>query len=313
MPLGPLGHEGPNSHSLCSWILFGGKMVLNTSPLVEDLLALIEKEEVTYLFVVPTLLTDILKEPELERYDLSSLSYILIGGAHASPELITAATERLPGFFGAGYGSTEGARSASRPGDPWEVVTRTSGRKLVPYDKYKVVDESGRELPVGQAGEIAFRGPCRFTGYYKSREDDSLIFSPDGFYYTGDMGKFDEQGNFIVTGRKKDIIRRGAESISAAEVEALVERCPKVARAAAIGMPDRRLGERVCVYVEPAPGMEITFDEIICQLKAEGASTFLLPERIEVAEGLPRTAMDKVDKNKLRDEITRKLESEGNL
>jgi len=132
MPLGPLSHEGPNSHSFCSWVLFGGKMVFSTSAQVKDILGLIEKEKVTYLFVVPALLTDILNEPELERYDLSSLSFVLIGGAHASPELIAAATRKMKGFFGTGYGSTEGARTSSRPYDSWEVIAKTSGRPLVP-------------------------------------------------------------------------------------------------------------------------------------------------------------------------------------
>ena len=115
----------------------------------------------------------------------------------------------------------------------------------------------------------------------------------------------------MITGRKKDIIRRGAESISAPEVEAMIIAHPKVLRAAAVGMPDPRLGERICAYVQLLPGEKITLKEIISCLKDQGASTFLLPERVEVVEELPYTAMDKVDKKSLREDITKKLETEG--
>ena len=147
-----------------------------------------------------------------------------------------------------------------------------------------------------------------FTGYYKSEEENKFVFSPDGFFCTGDMGRFDPQGNIIITGRKKDIIRRGAESISAAEVEGLVVRHPNVLRVAAVGMPDSRLGERVCIYVQPVAGERVSLEEIISFLKDQGASVLQLPERVEIVEELPFTAMDKIDKKILRKDIAQKLE-----
>lgn len=313
LPVGPITHEGPHCHSLCSWVLFGDKMVLNPTTKPKDLLEQIEKEGVTYFFAVPTLITDMLNDPELDRYDLSSLSTIFIGGGHVSPELVKTATDRLKVFVCVGYGSTEGAGTGSRPYDRLEAVATSSGRNLCPYDRYKIIDMEGKEVPSGQEGEIVFRSPCMFTGYYKDEEEDSLVFSPDGFCYTGDIGKFDPYGNLVITGRKKDIIRRGAESISAPEVEAMVVRHPKVLRAAAVGMPDPRLGERICVYLQLVSGEKVTFDEIVSYLKDQGASLFFLPERIEVLEELPRTAMDKVDKKKLKEDITGKLEAEGKI
>ena len=153
-----------------------------------------------------------------------------------------------------------------------------------------------------------------FSGYYKSSEEENKkVFTQDGFLCTGDMGKLDQEGNIIITGRKKDIIRRGAESISAPEVESLIARHPKVLRVAAVGMPDARLGERICAYVELRPGEKLTLEALIEFLKSQGASTFDLPERLEAVDGLPFTAMDKVDKSKLRKDISKKLKSEGKV
>lgn len=313
LPFGPMTHEGPHCHNFCSWILFGGKLILNPSIKAKDLLEQIGKEGVTYFFAVPALVTDILNDPDLYRYDLSSVSLLFIGGGHAGPKLIKAARDKLKTFVCGGYGSTEGARTIPRPYDPFEIIANTSGKKMCPYDTYKMIDDEGKEMPVGQEGEIVIRGPSVFTGYYKAEEEDRLVFSPDGFYYTGDIGKFDPYGNIIITGRKKDIIRRGAESISALEVEAMVVRHPKVLHAAAVGMPDSRLGERICVYLQLQTGEKITFDDVISFLKDQGVSTFLLPERIEVFEELPRTAMDKVDKKKLKEDITNKLKAEEKI
>lgn len=311
MPVGPLTHDGPHLFSLCSWVLFGGKLVLYPSTKPRDLLEQIEKEGVTYFFAVPTLVTDIINEPDVDRYDLSSLSAIMLGGARINAEFVKKVVDTLKVSLHPGYGSTEGPGAFPKRYDPVEVVTNTYGKGLCPYDTYKIIDHEGKEVPAGQEGEILFRGPCMFTGYYKSEDENESVFTPDGFHYTGDIGKFDSQGNIMITGRKKDIIRRGAESISAPEVEMMVVPHPKVVRAAAIGMPDPRLGERICVYLELLPGEEVTLEEIVSYLKAQGISTFLLPERIEVLDVLPLTPMDKIDKKCLKEDITKKLEAEA--
>ena len=313
MPVGPLTHDGPHLFSLCSWILFGGKLVLHPSTRAKDILEQVQKEGVTYFFTVPTLVTDILAEPDLEKYDLSSLTSIMLGGARVNEEFVRTVVEKLKVSLHPGYGATEGPGTFPRSYDSLEVVSRTYGRGLCPYDIYKIIDEEGRILPRGQEGEIVFRGPCMFTGYYKSSEEENRkVFTQDGFFCTGDIGKLDEQGNIIPTGRKKDIIRRGGESISAEEVESSIIRHPKVLRAAAVGMPDSRLGERICAYVQLKPGEKLTLEALIEFLESEGASTFYLPERLEVVGALPFTAMDKVDKKKLRDDIANKLGLEGN-
>jgi non-ribosomal peptide synthetase component E (peptide arylation enzyme) len=146
--------------------------------------------------------------------------------------------------------------------------------------------------------------------YYKSEEEDKLAFTQDGFFRSGDVGKFDSKGNLIITGRKKDLIKRGAETIIPFEIEEMISEHPKVMRTAVVGMPDARLGERICAYIQPITGEKITFEELISFLKEKGASAMLLPERLEMLEAFPFTPMEKVDKQALRENIARKLKDE---
>ncbi len=167
------------------------------------------------------------------------------------------------------------------------------------------------EVPAGHEGELEIQGPCVVAGYYKSEAELGRVFAPDGFLRTGDLGRFDGQGNLIITGRKKDIINRGGDKVSPYDIEEMIMSHPGVLRAAVIGMPDERLGERICAYVQPKQPQGFVIDELVSYLKAQGASLLLLPERVEVVAALPLTAVDKVDKQRLREDITQKLWGEG--
>jgi non-ribosomal peptide synthetase component E (peptide arylation enzyme) len=307
----PLNHDAPHLLNLCFTILFGGTTVLCPSTRAGDILEHIEREKVTYCFFVPALLADMLHSPELERRDLSSLHTIATGGAHCPTELVKLAQSRLDCCFHNCYGMTEGAATVTRNHDPLEVVAQTVGQRICPYDEYRIVGEAGDEVPAGEEGELATRGPCMVSGYYKSEAEHKLVFTADGFFRTGDLARFDKAGNLVITGRRKDIINRGGDKVSAIDVEEMVVRYPGVLAAAVVGMPDPRLGERVCAYVQPVPQQVISAEEILSHLKAQGASLLLLPERIEVVPELPLTAMGKVDKQRLREDIARKLKAEG--
>jgi non-ribosomal peptide synthetase component E (peptide arylation enzyme) len=187
------------------------------------------------------------------------------------------------------------------------------GRPICPYDEFKVIDAGGRDLPRGTEGELVVRGPCIFRGYFKADAENQEAFTADGFFRTGDIAKFDPEGRLIITGRKKDIIIRGGENISAREVEELILSYPKVEQVAVVGMPDPVLGERACAFIKPKQGMRISFDEIISYLKEKKTSVLYLPERIEPLEELPLTNVGKVDKKRLRDEIKEKLKKEGKI
>jgi non-ribosomal peptide synthetase component E (peptide arylation enzyme) len=151
-----------------------------------------------------------------------------------------------------------------------------------------------------------------FTGYYKATEEENReVFTHDGYYRTGDLAKIDERGYIAITGRKKDVIMRGGETLVPSEMEDLIRKHPDVEGVAVVGMPDPKMGERACAYVVPKAGKGFSFHEMIEFLKGEGASVLLLPERLEIIASLPLTGVGKVDKKTLRKDIESKLEQEA--
>jgi non-ribosomal peptide synthetase component E (peptide arylation enzyme) len=182
------------------------------------------------------------------------------------------------------------------------------GRPTCPYDTYKVIDKDGNELPPDTQGELVVKGPGVFTGYYNNPEENKEAFTRDGFFRTGDTAKIDGKGYITLTGRIKEMINRGGESISATEIERLITRHPDVAAVAVIPMSDPLMGERVCAYIQPKTGAQLTFDEIISFLKGQKASVLQLPERVEFIDAIPYTGAQKMDKRSLREDIEKKLQ-----
>jgi 2,3-dihydroxybenzoate-AMP ligase/mycobactin salicyl-AMP ligase len=303
----PIGHDLAFSMGLCTTLFSFGKVVMLDSTRAEDIVRTIEKEKVTYTAWTPTFVSRILEFEGLKNYDLSSLKKMYCGGGASSEKLIREAFEKLKCVYVNAYGGTEGMKAQTRLDDPIEIVTRSVGKKVCPYDIYKVVDEKGNELPPGKAGELIIKGPCVFTGYFKSEEENKKVFTEDGFFRTGDIATIDDDGNITITGRIREMIKRGGESISATEIENLIYTHPKVALCAVIGMPDLKMGERVCAYIKPKEGERITFEEIISHLKEKKASVLQLPERIEFVDSMPLTAANKIDKRALREDIKKRI------
>jgi non-ribosomal peptide synthetase component E (peptide arylation enzyme) len=182
--------------------------------------------------------------------------------------------------------------------------------RTCPGDVYRVVDAKGTVLPPDTPGELVLKGPGVFTGYYQNDEENARVFDADGFFHTGDLAKMNAKGYVTITGRLKEMINRGGESISATQVEDLIDRHPDVASVAVVAMPDPVMGERVCAYIQLKAGAKVTFEEVIAFLRAEKASVLCLPERIEFVEAMPYTPAQKVDKNALRADIIRRLQTE---
>jgi non-ribosomal peptide synthetase component E (peptide arylation enzyme) len=151
------------------------------------------------------------------------------------------------------------------------------------------------------------KGPGVFTGYYNNPEENKKVFTKDGFFRTGDLARINEKGYITLTGRIKEMINRGGESISATEIERLITRHPDVAAVAVIPMPDPLMGERVCAYIQPKAGAHLTFEAVISFLKAQKASVLQLPERIEFIDAMPYTGAQKTDKRFLQEDIAKKL------
>src|SRR5262249_23164639 len=149
------------------------------------------------------------------------------------------------------FGMAEGVLCYTRLDDPPEVVAHTQGRPLSPADEYRVVDEDGADVAVGEPGELLARGPCTLRGYYRAETYNTTAFTADGYLRTGNMVRITAEGNVVVEGRIKDVINRGGEKVGAAELEGQVEAHPGVRAAAAVAAPDATLGEKICVFVVP--------------------------------------------------------------
>ncbi len=311
----PIGHTMAHQGPVGGAIMYGCTLVLIPVPRAKPILKAIQKYKITKIGFVPTQLEDILNYPDLDTYDLSSIKMVGTTGAPLRPDTADRAATFLKKigaeFRGSGFGSTEGPCAGSHGKIRQEVPRGAIGRPMCEGDRWKVIDDEERELTQGTEGELVAKGPCVFMGYYKSEEENKTIFTKDGYYKMGDLGKIDEQGNIYITGRKKDIIQRGGEGIIPSQIENLLHQLKSIQAAAVVGMPDPRLGERACAYVVLKPGKAMTFDDMIAGLKGLGAGVLQFPERLEIVDELPRTAVGKVDKKALRNEITEKRRQEG--
>jgi non-ribosomal peptide synthetase component E (peptide arylation enzyme) len=308
---GPIGHDLTFSKGFMGSVVTMGKVIFLDSTENKDICETIERERVTSIIWVPTLAQRMLQYEDLNKHDLSSLKKMHSAGGASHPNLVKEVTEILKMKFFNGYGGTEGMTTITRPRDALEVICTTVGRPTCPFDTYKVIDQKGRTLKLGAEGELVLKGPGVFTGYYNNPEENEKIFTKQGFFRTGDLARIDEKGYVTLTGRIKEMINRGGESISATEIERLITRHPDVAAVAVIPMPDPLMGERVCAYIQPKAGARLTFAEVISFLKGQKASVLQLPERIEFIDAMPYTGVQKTDKRFLQEDIAKKLKAAG--
>ena len=304
---GPIGHDLSYSKGFLGSVLTGGTTVFLDSTDLDDICRTIEKEKVTTVVWVPTLARRLASFERLADYDLSSLQRMHCGGGVSQPDLIRDVQDKLGCRFHNGYGATEGMTTLTLADDSQETIFNTVGKPTCAHDTYKVVDFNGRKLPAGASGELLIKGPGVFTGYYKNPEENEKVFTSDGFFKTGDVAKIDEQGYVTLTGRIKEMINRGGESISAVEIERLISDHPDVQLVAVVPMPDKDLGERACAYVQARPGVKLDFEGIIAFLKSRKVSVLQLPERIEFVKAIPLTKTGKMDKRALIEDIRRKI------
>ena len=272
----------------------------------EEALALIERERVTHFCCAPAHLVAMLNAPAFERYDLASVQVMMTGGASCPIEVIREVRSRLPGQLLEMYGMLEcGTQAHTLLTDDPEEVCGTVGRP-VPEMGIRVVDDLGGDVPAGSVGEILTYGPSVTIGYYNNPEVNRQSFSADGWFHTGDQGSFDDKGNLRIVGRKKEMLIRGGANIYPREIEEVLYQHPKVLDAAVVGVPDHRLGERVCACIVPKAGESMTFDELVVFLR-DKIATYKLPEFMQTLEDLPRTPTGKVQKGPLRDIAMEKL------
>jgi 2,3-dihydroxybenzoate-AMP ligase len=308
----PIAHNLPLAcPGIQGFFLKGARAVLSTSVRAADVFPLIARERITHLAVVPALLIRWINDPSIGHHDLSSVRVIQSGGQRLQPEVKRLAEGRIPGaIVQENFGMAEGMLTFVRLDDPYEVRLETVGRPMCPDDEVRLVDDEGRDVPDGEVGELACRGPYTLRGYYKAPEHNARVFTPDGFYLSGDLMRRHPSGNLMVEGRKKDLINRGGEKISAEEIENLILAHPAVQNVACVPMPDPILGERTCAFVVPRTGQRVTLADLVGHLTEAGIARFKLPERVELIDELPLSPFGKVSKVALTKRIAEKLRQE---
>jgi acyl-CoA synthetase len=274
----------------------------------DEVIRTIERERVTVLACVSTQFLMMLKSPEIERRDLSSLRCMFTGG-EAVPYERAARFEDVTGArvlqF---YGSNEtGALSRTTMLDDRDHRLQTAGR-VIPEMHVRLLDDDGRDIAEPDTpGHPVCKGPAMCIGYLDDDRANAELFTPDGWMRIGDLCTIDADGYVRVVGRTSDIIIRGGKNISAPAVEAEVAGHPAIAVAAAVAMPDEVFGERVCLYAELEPGASLELPELVVYLRERGVSPEWFPERLVVVDALPRASGGKIAKGELRDDIRRRL------
>jgi len=297
----PAAHNFPmSSPGAFGVLLAGGRVVLARSSDPATAFALIERERVTLVALVPALAQAWLESSLRTRHDLGSLEVMQIGGACLAESIAA----RIAPAFGCTlqqvFGMAEGLVNYTRLEDAPARVVACQGRPISADDEIRIVDDDDQDVAPGEIGHLLTRGPYTIRGYWAALEHNAIAFTADGFYRTGDRVRRLESGDLVVTGRAKDQINRGGEKIAAEEVEAHLLAHPAVADAALIAMTDRMLGEKACACIVARPHIAPQSRELQAFLRERGIAAYKIPDRFEFISHMPRTPVGKIDKPALR-------------
>jgi acyl-CoA synthetase (AMP-forming)/AMP-acid ligase II len=299
----PVTHVSGYSNGLELPFLAGTRTVLMESWNAIEALALIERHEVRGTVAATPFLQELVQRAREAGTSLPSMRFFACGGAAVPPEIVRDANALFgkPVAFRV-FGSSEVPLVTLGFPQDAELAATTDG-EIVDYD-VRIVDETGADLPDGQDGEILARGPAMFMGYANEQQTREAV-DADGYFRTGDIGHVTAEGALLITGRKKDLIIRGGENISAKEIEDVLHLHPMVAEASVVAMPHSRLGEGICAFVVARGEQAPPFEMLVAFVADSGLAPQKRPERIEFVTDLPRTASGKIRKDILRDTIRR--------
>lgn len=282
--------------TLLQTVLAGARAYLMERFSAGEALRLVEQEGVTYIPTAPASIVAMLNHPDVERTALDSLRVIVTGGASAAIETIKEFQRRLPATSLIElYGMLEtGFHAYTRIGDDPVAVNGTIGR-VVDGLELEIYRPDGTPAAFGEEGEIAARGPSVHLGYFNNSEENQKSFPGQGWFLTGDLGKFvDEQRNVAIVGRRKEIINRGGKKYFPREVEEVLYGHPAFLQVAVVGIPDPRVGEKGCLFAVLKPGSPpISLDQVVSFLRGKVAD-YKLPERLELIDEFPMTPTGKV-------------------
>lgn len=298
----PLGSPG-----LLATLQNGGRVVVAPDAKTDTAFRLMVKERVSVTAVVPAIAIRWAESDNVPSRDELRLQVLQVGGARLAVEAARRVRQRLGCQIQQVFGMAEGLINVTSLDDPDDVIDLTQGRPVSPLDEVLIVDTFDRPVPHGEAGHLLARGPYTIRGYYKAGAVNQDSFTEDGYYRTGDIVRWHASGNLVVEGRAKDLINRGGEKISAEEVENLLLAHPAVLECAVVAMPDPVLGERICAYVIPRHGTHLTLEMLTRHLNERGMAKYKWPERLEMVDRWPLTAVGKVNKKVLREQLRDKL------
>ena len=302
---------GPGGVVALPALISGSKIVFMERFDAEAALELADREKVTILAGTATQFIKMAEVDNIkQRYDLSGLRLVTNAAASLSPEI----AQRIERQFGARvmniFGTTDaGVPASTSLEDPPELTARTAG-KAFPGVEFRIVDDEGNDLPPGEMGEIVWRGPCMYGGYYKNPSLNRTKYK-DGWYFSGDMGALDKEGYLTIGVRKDYTINRGGQKISPAEIEELLYLHPAVKEVVVVPMPDRVLGQKACAYVVLRKEASLRFGEMVQFLKSQGIAIYKVPERLEIMDEFPVSGgIPRVMKASLIADVTEKLKKE---
>jgi acyl-CoA synthetase (AMP-forming)/AMP-acid ligase II len=289
--------------------LRGYKLVLLRSFDPRTMLRTVEAHRVTNTGMAPTMIAMLLESGMADAYDISSLKRIGYGASSMPAEVLRKARQKWPEVrFATGFGMTElsgnvmsmGSLDHDRAADHGLALLGSVGKQL-PLSRVRVVDDDGRDVAPNTPGEILIKGDQVLMGYWRNPEATAAAFT-DGWFHSGDIGRWDEDGYLYIVDRKKDMILTGGENVYPREVEEVLYEHPAVVEAAVVGAPDPTWGERVVAVICVREGHEIAAGDVVEHCRGRIAG-YKRPRQVAFIDVLPRNASGKVLKRELRDRI----------
>ena len=298
----PLFHVTGEVPVMINSFVIGRCMVIMPKWDPVEAMRLIEREKISYFVGVPTMSLELMTHPDRHRFDLSSLTDIAAGGAPRPVSHVERMQREFPNAQPAlGYGLTEtNAVGCSNFWGNYAAKPESTGRPARPYVELAILGAADSHLPAGERGEIAIRTAANIEGYWGNPQATAAAFTADGYLKTGDIGYLDEDNYLFIVDRKKDIILRGGENISSAEVEAAIYACSDVAEACVFGVPDDRLGEVPVAVIHPQPDSGLDESALRDFLESR-ISAFKIPAAFDFSdEPLPKLGTGKIDRVAIR-------------
>jgi len=300
----PMFHTGGLFVYTLPQVIFGGTTILIRAFDPAQVLTLLEREKVTIFAAVPTMYQMLTTAPNWESADLSALRFCTSGGAPLPVPLVEKYTQEKGIRFKQGFGMTEFG-----PGifalAPEDAIRKAGsiGRPNFFVDA-KIVDEQNQFLGPNEAGGVILKGPSYSSGYFNNPEATQSAVDERGYFHTGDVARFDEEGYFYIVDRKKDMFISGGENVYPAEIEKTLYQHPSVHMCAVIGLPDQKWGEvgKACVVLKP--NQSVTEDELL-KFMTERLAKYKVPKSVSFMDALPISAAGKILKRELRDQFTK--------